>query len=46
MTTWVKTDVVTSNGTWTPTQSATYYKVYAIGAGGRGGASSTDGGRE
>jgi hypothetical protein len=46
MATWVKTDVVTSNGTWTPTQSATYYKVYAIGAGGGGGASSTDGGRE
>lgn len=46
MATWVKTDVVTSSGTWTPTQSATYYKVYAIGAGGGGGASSTDGGRE
>ncbi len=46
MATWVKTDVVTASGTWTPTQSATYYKVYAIGGGGGGGASSTDGGRE
>lgn len=46
MATWVKTDVVTSSGTWTPTQSATYYKVYAIGGGGGGGAMSSDGGRE
>ena len=46
MATWVKTDVVTSSGTWTPTQSATYYKVYAIGAGGGGGSMSSNGGRE
>jgi len=46
MATWVKTDVITSNTTWTPSVTATYYKVYAIGGGGGGGATSSDGGRE
>ena len=46
MATWIKTDVVTSSGTWTPTQTATFYKVYVVGGGGGGGATSSDGGRE
>lgn len=46
MATWIKTDVITSSGTWTPTQTATFYKVYVVGGGGGGGATSSDGGRE
>jgi hypothetical protein len=46
MATWVKTDVITSNTTWTPSVTATYYKVYAVGGGGGGGATSSNGGRE
>ena len=46
MATWVKTDVITSNTSWTPSVTATYYKVYAVGGGGGGGATSSDGGRE